>query len=63
MAGGRGALDLKPKPEPKEAPPRLEKEKRGEAKVGPVVAVFLAASVSAARRYSENEHIRTAALL
>jgi hypothetical protein len=24
----------------------LEKEKRGEAKVGPVVAVFLAASVS-----------------
>lgn len=42
MAGGRGALDLKPKPEPKEAPPRLEKEKRGEAKVGPVVAVFLA---------------------
>lgn len=46
MAGGRGALDLKPKPEPKEAPPRLEKEKRGEAKVGPVVAVFLAASVS-----------------
>jgi len=41
--GGGGAPESKPKP--KEALPVLEKEKRGEAKVGLLAVVFLAASV------------------